>query len=337
MSETKRKVTVIIPTYKRAKYIERAINSVLQQTYKNVEIIVVDDNNANTEDRRNMQKIMKKYENNSKVIYLMHEKNKNGAAARNTGLRAAKGDYITFLDDDDYFLQDRIAILVDELEKNKKYNAAFTGVIFTTNGKITKKLEAKEPNSGEETLLKQEAFFGTGSNMFFRSETVRKIGKFDEEFLRNQDFEFMVRYFAQGNKMLAINNFLVVKTNDNVINVPDISKTLEIREKYLKKFEDNIKKFNPKEIYAKNYLDVLHMAIQQKDWENYKKIIKKIKKYRKITIKQKIYNILLFFNTIYVVKLLRKPIKVYKNKKLIKSIDSKILQEINKIENNEKR
>lgn len=337
MFKTNKKVSIIIPTYKRAKYIERAINSILQQTYKNIEIIIVDDNNPNTEDRMNMQKIMKKYKNDSRIIYLMHDKNRNGAAARNTGLRKAKGEYVTFLDDDDYFLKNRIEILVNELEKNREYNAAFSGVIFTTNGKITKKLEAKKINCGEKALLNQESFFGTGSNMFLRMETVQQVGEFDETFLRNQDFEFMVRYFSKGNKILAVNDFLVVKTNDNIINIPNIEKTMEIRKKYLDKFKKNIEKFDKKEIYANNYLDILHMSIQKREWKSYRKIKKEIEKYRNITIKEKIYNIMLFFNGVYIVKLLRKPYKIYRYKKLIKSIDTKVLNEIDRIENTEKR
>ena len=97
-------VSVIIPTFQRAKYIERAIDSVLNQTYKNFEIIVVDDNDQESEARKEMIKRMDKYSSDSRIIYIKHEKNKNGAAARNTGINVAKGEYITFLDDDDYFL-----------------------------------------------------------------------------------------------------------------------------------------------------------------------------------------------------------------------------------------
>ena len=103
------KVSVIIPTYNRAESLKRAIDSVLNQTYKNVEIIVVDDNNPNTTYREENEKSIKKYYGeNEKVKYIKHPENKNGAAARNTGIRNATGKYITFLDDDDYFMNNRI-------------------------------------------------------------------------------------------------------------------------------------------------------------------------------------------------------------------------------------
>ena len=94
-------VSVIIPTYKRPDYLDRAIDSVLNQTYNNIEIIVVDDNNPNTEGRERTEKIMRRYENNPHVIYIKHEYNKNGSAARNTGFKASHGVYLAFLDDDD--------------------------------------------------------------------------------------------------------------------------------------------------------------------------------------------------------------------------------------------
>ena len=79
-------VSVIIPTYKRADYLTRAIDSVLNQTYNNIEIIVVDDNNSNSTDRKNTESIMQKYNENSKIKYIKHSKNMNGSAARNTGV-----------------------------------------------------------------------------------------------------------------------------------------------------------------------------------------------------------------------------------------------------------
>ena len=106
-------VTVIITTYKRPDFIERAINSVLNQTYSDIQLIVVDDNDSASDERKLMKKIMDKYSDDSRVTYIKHLKNMNGAVARNTGIKAARGEYITFLDDDDFFLKSRIKELVD--------------------------------------------------------------------------------------------------------------------------------------------------------------------------------------------------------------------------------
>ena len=98
------KVSVIITTYKRADMLSRAINSVLNQTYKNIEVIVVDDNGNGSEYRLKTEIIMNKYSQIDNLKYIKHKENKNGSAARNTGIREATGDIICFLDDDDWNL-----------------------------------------------------------------------------------------------------------------------------------------------------------------------------------------------------------------------------------------
>ena len=89
-------VSVIIPTHKGSENICRAVDSVLSQTYGSIEVIVVDDNGLGSEEQRKTEEAMGKYSGDSRVTYLTHKVNKNGSAARNTGLRASKGEYIAF-------------------------------------------------------------------------------------------------------------------------------------------------------------------------------------------------------------------------------------------------
>ena len=98
-------VSVIIPTYKRPKELERAIISVKNQTYKNIEIIVVDDNANDIEQRKSTEQVVKKYEN---IVYIQNKENLGGSKTRNIGIENAKGKYIAFLDDDDEFLPNKI-------------------------------------------------------------------------------------------------------------------------------------------------------------------------------------------------------------------------------------
>ena len=90
-------VSVIIPTYKGADKINSAVDSVLNQTYKNIEVIVVNDNGENEPEQLLTAEKMKKYETFENVKYLVHKKNINGSAARNTGIRASKGFFWAFL------------------------------------------------------------------------------------------------------------------------------------------------------------------------------------------------------------------------------------------------
>ena len=114
---TNPKVIVVIPTYKRVDTLDRAIQSVLKQTYSNIEIVVVDDNNPDTEGRMAAEKLMGKYDGNPQVRYVQHPYNKNGSAARNTGVHASTGDYVAFLDDDDEFLPEKIESMLARMSE----------------------------------------------------------------------------------------------------------------------------------------------------------------------------------------------------------------------------
>ena len=101
-------VSVVIPTYSRNKLLRRAIDSVLNQTYKNLEIIVVDDNPEGSEWRRSTEKLMEPYRDNFRIRYIQNKKNLGGAGARNVGIKASSAEYIAFLDDDDEYYEERI-------------------------------------------------------------------------------------------------------------------------------------------------------------------------------------------------------------------------------------
>ena len=111
-------VSVIIPTYSRSTFITRAIDSVLGQTYHPIEIIVVDDNGKGTPQQIETQKILQTYIDDNKIRYITHERNKNGSAARNTGIEASRGEYVTFLDDDDEYLSEKVAREVEAIEES---------------------------------------------------------------------------------------------------------------------------------------------------------------------------------------------------------------------------
>jgi glycosyltransferase involved in cell wall biosynthesis len=187
-------VSIIIPTYKRPLKLARAIDSVLNQTYSNLEVIVVDDNNPNTVERKETEELMKRYEGNSKVKYIKHDYNKNGSAARNTGFRNSNGEYIMFLDDDDEFLPRKVEAQVKCLEsRDKSWGACYTKYKRLKNGKVdTICAENREGNLYFEELCRN-LFIQAGSNLMVRRNAFEEIGGFDETFQRNQDIEFTVR------------------------------------------------------------------------------------------------------------------------------------------------
>lgn len=95
-------ISVILPTYNRAHLLIRALNSILIQTYQDFEILVIDDCSSD-----NTQCIIEEFKDD-RIIYIRHENNRGVAAARNSGLAAAKGQYIAFLDSDDEWLPTKL-------------------------------------------------------------------------------------------------------------------------------------------------------------------------------------------------------------------------------------
>ena len=98
-------VSVIIPTHNRSNTLERAIKSVISQTYPEIEIIIVDDNANNEEERQKVKKIVENYNN---INLIQNKVNLGGGQSRNEGIKAAKGKYVAFLDDDDEFFPQKI-------------------------------------------------------------------------------------------------------------------------------------------------------------------------------------------------------------------------------------
>lgn len=192
-------VSVVIPTHGGAKFLTRAIDSVLGQTYNNIEIIVVDDNGLGTEDQKATEAVVKPYLNNSKFQYVTHEVNKNGSVARNTGARHAKGEYISLLDDDDYFLPDNIENHMKAWEQlDDTYGLTTCDVeLHYPNGSI-KVLHKTIRGQDLYALLMHKIVIGSGT-MVVSKKAWEKLNGFDESFKRHQDFEFSARVMAKYN------------------------------------------------------------------------------------------------------------------------------------------
>ncbi|MDV2582163.1 glycosyltransferase family 2 protein [Alkalibacillus haloalkaliphilus] len=188
------KVSVIIPTFSRPDSLPRAINSVLNQTYKNIEVIIVDDNDPNTDYRKQTEGVMKAFLKDSRVKYVKHVRNLNGSAARNTGFRNSNGDLVMFLDDDDEFTNVKVESQVNDLtNRDDSWGASYTKYVRKSGGR--KVIVSKEKREG--SLLKEELkrnlFVHAGSNLMVRRSVFEELGGFDESFTRNQDVEFLVR------------------------------------------------------------------------------------------------------------------------------------------------
>ena len=245
-------VSVIIPTYKRPENLIRAIDSVINQTYKPIEIIVVDDNGLGTEWQIYTYNILKKYIEENRIIYITHDKNKNGAAARNTGLKHSTGEFINFLDDDDIFEMSKIEKQVNCLEKHSnEYGACYCNLVVVGN-KRTFTTQNKEEGNIVEEMLTEEAVFNT-SSILFKRQHIEAIQGFDESFRRHQDWEMLVRYFRHY-KICLVKDVLLKKiVTPNIITANPLS-AIEYKEKFLKTYKSDFDKMPRKnDIYRRQY------------------------------------------------------------------------------------
>lgn len=261
-------VSVVMPTYKEKGGLRRAVLSVLDQTYSDVELIVVDDNDPQSEFRKRTELVMGEFLNNPKVIYLKHEKNKNGAAARNTGICASHGDYIAFLDDDDWFLKEKIEKQVAYLEQHQEYSAVYNYAL--RDGKQIPTTPYEGDNS--KPLLMMQTRMYTPS-LCFRAEAIKDINGFDESFRRHQDYEMLLRFFAARYRIGCLKEYLTELGVNMGENIPNSEKMFELKQYFFDKFEDTIVKLAESDksfrrrVYAKHYGSVAWYALKNKNYE----------------------------------------------------------------------
>lgn len=228
------KVSVIITTYKRANMLRKAINSVLDQTYRNIEVIVVDDNNPDSLHRKNTEAIMAEYEDCDKVRYIKHSNNKNGAAARNTGIKHSSGEVVCFLDDDDWYLPEKVELQLKYLVENKQYKAVYCG--WRRNNKVT--IPVLEGDLSFELLSGQSLIY-TNTIMMWKDIAI-EIGGWDERFRRNQEAVFLLRFFKNNYKIGVVKEKLVEFNTSDRSNVLSPRENKKLFDFYLQEHEDII-------------------------------------------------------------------------------------------------
>ncbi len=181
-------VSVIIPTYNRAHLIKRSIKSVLNQTYQNLEIIVVDD--GSTDDTK---EIIESF-NENRIKYIQHKQNKGAAAARNTGIKCSKADFIAFQDSDDEWLSEKLEKEIDAFgDSTVNVGVVYSGLWYIKNNekKYVPHLQIakKEGNVHNELLAGN---FVSGLTVI-RKTCFEKVGLFNESLPSLEDWELYIR------------------------------------------------------------------------------------------------------------------------------------------------
>lgn len=188
LSKSQPLVSVVIATYNMGQYLAQAVDSILQQTWKNIEVVVVDDGSKD-----NTPEVMTQYQGDTRVIYIRNE-NQGQPKAKNCGIKNTKGEFVAFCDADDLwepnklevqmplFTSPQIGIVYSDIsnidENNVRYEKVADEVRYT--GKVT-----------DQMLIKNFVPFGTA---VIRRACIEKSGMFDEQFRMGIDWDLWLRY-----------------------------------------------------------------------------------------------------------------------------------------------
>ena len=196
------KISVMIPVYNSARFLQEAIESVLAQTYKDYEIIVIDDGSTD-----NTKEVLAPYCDRIRYIY---QQNQGASSARNKGIRYSQGEYIAFLDADDIWLPEKLHIQVDYLDNNQEIALIYSWALWVdVNGRPLNKR-----NRSNRSLPTGDIFnilfvrnFITPSSVMIRKRMLDTVGLFDESLTHAEDHELWLR-IAREFKGFGINKYL---------------------------------------------------------------------------------------------------------------------------------
>jgi len=228
-------ITVYITNYNYGNFLDKAIKSVLNQSYKKFELIIIDDGSTD-----NSKKILEKYNNNKKIIKIIFQKNKGLLFSNNVALKMSKGEYITRLDADDWLDQNFLQVMVNEIKKNRNI-----GMIFCNYYIVNKSGEIQDQffrhNFKNVKLLDQPAH---GACSLINVKCLKNVGGYNQN-LRSQDgvdiwikliLKFKVVnvnlplfYYRQHGKNLTYNKIKLYQSRDKVFDLNSKKKKRIIR------------------------------------------------------------------------------------------------------------
>ncbi len=223
------KITVIIPTYNRERFLSRTVTSVLNQSFSDFELVVVDDGSTD-----NTKKIIEGFQKKDSRIKYIWQKNSGGPARpKNEGIKKAKGKYIAFLDSDDEWFPEKLEKQLSLITETKNVGIVRCNFWEISNGKKKKINIAKKTENYFSKIL-EKCFIRSSSSVMVPSYVIKKIGFFDESFRLADDWDMWIRilkrynfdfveeplfnYYVHSQNISGdINSVLSVKDNINII------------------------------------------------------------------------------------------------------------------------
>lgn len=204
-STTNPLVSVIVASYNHERYIEKCINSLFKQTYKNIEILVIDDCSSDS----TWEKLNKF--NDSRLSIQRNKNNLGTVSTINKLIEKSKGEYIAFIGSDDYWKEDKLSKQVDILESNKKYGACFSNALFVDDNNCVIQEQIpddidinvfKHKNGSQQDLLRElfeKLNFLCHPSCLIRKSVINDIGLFSERYMQLHDMEYWIRLLYKYN------------------------------------------------------------------------------------------------------------------------------------------
>jgi len=250
-------VSVIIPTYNREKLVQRALKSVLAQTYPTLDVIIVDD--ASTDDTR--ERIMAFQEIDQRIRYIRHEQNRGAQAARNTGFRAANGSIIAFLDSDNEWLPQKIekqsALLTTQTFSPGVVYCGFVRV--GADGQMINEYVPRYRGNVYKQVLHD--WLTDTSTLVIRREVLGKIGGVNEGLLAYHEWDLCIQ-LARECEFDYVPESLTIYHEHNL---PSISKDLMVDalgyQKIVEQYKDDILRENGRRALSSHYLKIARLFI----------------------------------------------------------------------------
>ena len=278
----KHKFSLIIPAYNVEKYIKKCLDSVLNQTYNNYEIIIINDGSTD-----NTSKILESYKSNKK-IKIINQENKGLSNARNTGVSNAKGDYILFIDSDDFIEKELLEILNKTIKDEDLVR--FQIKILDETNKIIKEYKEETFNNlnGIEAFNKLSKYnlVELAVCYAYKKDTFLKNNYKFEEKTYHEDFGLIPYIIISSKKVTSINyiGYNYLKRKNSIMNNTDYEKEIKKSNDVLKHYKNLIKWSQNIEgdltIYKSfiaNSVILKSLNLKEKDYKNY---IKKLKEYK---------------------------------------------------------
>lgn len=264
---TKELVSCVIPSYKRCDTVTRAIDSVLAQTYQNIEVCIVDDNIPGDAYSQKLQEALQRYAGDPRVRYISQEKHINGAAARNAGIKAANGTFIAFLDDDDEWLPEKIEKQMAAVQCDASIDGVTALWLQCRNGEVIKRCPPYTAEYFQFKVFAREISVFS-STVLIRKTAIEKFGGFDEGLFRHQDLQFLVDAAGES-KFEVVQEYLVKLHVDSDINRPSLEKFIKAKKMFFESVDKEFKKYSKaekKRIKSAHSFEIAFAALKAKKY-----------------------------------------------------------------------